>query len=93
VIATEATLLSDAIEKPYQAAYFTINVKRFDMEDIENLSFCLRKHVGKQTGYIKLIEDRCETLVYLGDDLKLDLAPALKKEAEQILGVGSIQFV
>ena len=93
VIAAEATLLSDAMEKPYQAAYFTINVNRFDTEDIENLSFCLRKHVGKQMGYIKLIEDRCETLVYLGDDLKLDLAPVLKKEAEQILGVGSIQFV
>ena len=93
VIAAEATLLATAAEKTYHSAYFTMVANRSAAEDIETLCRCLRQHSGKQEGYIKLVEERSETLIYLGEDLKLDLTLPLKKEAERILGVGAIQFV
>jgi DNA polymerase-3 subunit alpha len=93
VIAAEATLLSTAAEKPYHSAYFTMVVNRSTADDIEALCQCLRKHLGKQDGYIKLVEERCETLIYMGEDIKLDLNRHLKKEAERILGIGAIQYI
>ena len=93
VIAAEATLLATASEKTCHSAYFTMVANRSTADDIETLCRCLRQHSGKQEGYIKLVEERSETLIYLGEDLKLDLTLPLKKEAERILGVGSIQFV
>jgi DNA polymerase-3 subunit alpha len=93
VIAAEATLLATAAEKKYHSVYFTMVANRSTAEDIERLCRCFRQHSGKQEGYIKLIEERSETLIYLGEDLKLDLTLPLKKEAERILGVGAIQFV
>jgi DNA polymerase-3 subunit alpha len=93
VIATEGTLLAAAAEKTYHSAYFTMVANRSTAEDIETLCRCLRQHSGKQEGYIKLVEERSETLIYLGEDLKLDLTLTLKREAERILGIGAIQFV
>ena len=93
VIAAEATLLAKAADKPYHSAYFTMVVNRSTADDIEALCRCLRKHVGKQDGYIKLVEERSETVIYLGEDIKLDLNHQLKKEAERILGIGAIQFI
>jgi DNA polymerase III subunit alpha len=93
MIANEATLLAMAAEKQYHSAYFTIDVSRSVPEDIEMLCRCLRKHIGKNEGYIKLIEEKSETVIYLGEDVKLELTLPLKKEAERILGVGAIQFV
>jgi DNA polymerase-3 subunit alpha len=92
VIASEAALLATAAEKPYRSAYFTIDVSR-SPEEIEALCRCLRQHPGKQEGYIKLIEEKSETVIYLGEDMRLDLTLPLRREAEQILGVSSIQFV
>jgi DNA polymerase-3 subunit alpha len=92
VIAEEATLLATAAERPYHSAYFTIDVSR-STEDIETLCRCLRQHTGKQEGYIKLVEERSETVIYLGEDMRLDLTLPLRREAERILGVGAIQFV
>ena len=94
VSATETTLLSTATDSSqHAAAYFTVHANRCDAGDMEALLQCLRRHVGKQDGYIKLIDEQSETLIYLGADLKLDIASSLKKEAERILGLGAIQFV
>jgi DNA polymerase-3 subunit alpha len=93
MIAAEATLLATAAEKPYHSAFFTIDVHRSAAEDIDALCRCLRKHIGKHEGYIKLIEAQSETVIYLGEDIKLDLSILLKKEAERILGTSAIQFV
>jgi DNA polymerase-3 subunit alpha len=92
LIAAECVPLATAAEKPYRSAYFTIDVHRPPVE-IEALCHCLRQYPGKQEGYIKLIEEKSETVIYLGEDMRLDLTLPLRKEAEQILGVGSIQFV
>jgi DNA polymerase-3 subunit alpha len=93
VIATEATLLASAAEKPYQTAYFTIDVKKTSAEDIELLRRSLKQFPGTQDGFIRLMEERCETVIYLGEDMKLDLSWPLKKEAERIIGSGAAQFL
>ena len=92
LIAAEASLLATAAERPYRSAFFTVDVRQ-STEEIDALSRCLRNYPGKLEGYIKLVEDKSETLIYLGEDMKLDLTLPLRKEAEQILGVGAIQFV
>ena len=93
VIATEATLLASAAEKPYQTAYFTIDVKKTSAEDIQLLRRSLKQFPGTQDGFIRLMEERCETVIYLGEDMKLDLTWPLKKEAERIIGSGAAQFL
>ncbi|MHB8090776.1 MAG: DNA polymerase III subunit alpha [Syntrophales bacterium] len=93
VIASEVTLLTEAAEKSYSAAYFTVDMRQTVPDDIETLFHCLQRYSGKLDGYIKLVEPRCETLIYLGEDMKLDLSVPLRSEAERILGAGSLQFV
>ncbi len=93
VIASEVTLLSDAAAKSYSAAYFTVDMKQTLPGDIDTLLYCLQQYRGKHDGYIKLVAPRCETLIYLGDDMKIDLSGPLKSAAERILGTGAIQFV
>ncbi len=93
VIASEVTLLTEAAEKSYSAAYFTVDMRQAVPGDIETLFHCLQRYSGKLDGYIKLVEPRCETLIYLGEDMKINISLPLKSEAERILGAGSIQFV
>jgi DNA polymerase-3 subunit alpha len=92
LIAAECVPLATAAEKPYRSAYFTIDVNRPQVE-IEALCHCLRQYPGKLEGYIKLIEEKSETVIFLGEDMRLDLTLPLRREAEQILGIGAIQFV
>lgn len=93
VIATETTLLAKAVEKPYHSAYFKVAQNRLTTDDVEALRRCLLRHTGKQDGYIKLVEEQCETVIYLGEDIKLDISGQLIKEAEKILGAGAIQLM
>ena len=93
LVAMNAMLLIKTADKASRSLYFTMFVNRSTVDDIEALCACFRKHIGKQDGYIKLIEERCETVIYLGDDIKLDLNRHLKIEAERILGINKIQFV
>lgn len=93
IIAAEATLLASAAEKPYHTAYFTVDVKKSSAEDIELLQRSLKQFPGKHDGFIRLLEERCETVIYLGEDMKIDLSLPLKREAERILGNGTAQFM
>jgi DNA polymerase-3 subunit alpha len=93
VIASEVKLLASATEKMHNAAYLTIDVKKISGEDIEKLGRLLKQYPGKHDVFIRLLEDRCETVVYLGEDMKVDLSLPLKKEADHMLGMGASQFV
>ena len=94
VIAAEVTLLASAAENPHRAVYFTIDVqKKSSAEDIATLGQRLKQYPGKCDGFIRLLEGRSETVIYLGEDVKLDLSLPLKREADLILGTGASQFV
>jgi DNA polymerase-3 subunit alpha len=93
VIASEVKLLASATEKSHNAVYFTVDVKKSSAGDIEKLGQRLKQYPGKYDVFIRLIEERCETVVYLGEDMKVDLSLPLKKEADSILGTGASQFL
>jgi DNA polymerase-3 subunit alpha len=93
MIASEVTPLASAVEKNYQSAYFTVDVESVGSNDIDNLLKCIINHYGKQEVYIKLIEKKSETLIFLGDDLRINISPQLRQDAEQILGSGSTIFI
>jgi DNA polymerase-3 subunit alpha len=93
VIASEVTLLATATEKSHHAAYFTVDAKKSSVENIEILGRRLKQFPGKYDSFIRLVEERCETVIYLGEDMKVDISVSLKKEVDQILGIGASQFV
>ena len=92
VIATELTLLSSAAERSHHAVYFTIDVKKSSAEDIATLGKQLKQYPGKCDGFIRLLEETSETVIYLGEDVKLDPCLLLKREVDFILGAGASKF-
>ena len=92
VIASEVSLLAEAAEKSYSAAYVTVDLKQTRPDDIETLRRCLERYSGKLDGYLRLLDPRSETLIYLGADIKLDSSIQLKSDVEHILGTGTILF-
>jgi DNA polymerase-3 subunit alpha len=93
LIVSEISSLADVAEKSYSAAYFTVDIEKTTPDGLASLYQCLGKYLGKQEGYIRLLDQRCETLIYLGDDRRIDISAPLKTEADSILGSGSTYFV
>ncbi|MBM4314022.1 MAG: DNA polymerase III subunit alpha [Deltaproteobacteria bacterium] len=93
VIAGEVTPLISALDKSHQSVFFTIDVEKSSAEDIAVLSQQLKRYPGKYQGFIKLVDKQSETVIYLGEDIGLDLSSQLRKEAERILGAGAAQFL
>ncbi len=94
VILTEVKLLSEVLEMPYHAVHFHVDATVKGSDDIESLRGVLNRHKGRFDGYLHIIlPDRSETLVYLGDSLRLDISEGIKKDADAILGPGSTKFV
>ncbi len=93
VIASEVSLLASAAEKPHNAVYFTIDVNKSSIEDVELLGRRLKQFPGKCDGFIRLVGEKSETVIYLGEDMRVDLSGPLKKEADRILGQGASLFV
>ncbi len=93
VILTEVKLLSEVLEMPYNSVHFYVNATIKGSGDIESLRGVLSKHSGRFDGYLHIIlPDRSETVVYLGDGLRLSISEGIKKDADDILGPGSTKF-
>ncbi|MHB8769700.1 MAG: DNA polymerase III subunit alpha [Syntrophales bacterium] len=94
LLASEVTLLAAAAEKSHTAVYFTVDSSRStSAEEVELLRRRLKLYPGKCDGFIRLVNETSETIIYLGDDTKVDLSVPLKKDADGILGAGASQFV
>ena len=93
VIASDVSFLSVATEVPYNAVYFTVNVQKSSVEDIDLLRRQIKQFPGKYDGFIRLVAETSETVIYLGEDMKVDLSVPLIKEADRILGIGASQFL
>ena len=93
IVASEVTILADALGKPFTSVHFMVDVAKSGEEDIKSMKRLLQEHKGKHDGYIHLIAaDESETVIYLGKDLKIDMSNDMKKEADNILGLGTTQF-
>ncbi|HPC74293.1 MAG TPA: DNA polymerase III subunit alpha [Syntrophales bacterium] len=94
VILTEVKLLSEVLEMPYHSVHFHLDATLRGSGDIESLRGVLNRHRGRFDGYLHIVlPDRSETVVYLGDTLRLDISEGIKKDADAILGPGSTRFV
>ena len=89
IIAQEAMTLSKALENPYKQVRFMIVTSKVSVETIKSFNETIKKYRGNYEGYMHIINGKSETIVYLGDDLRLDISEKLKKEADRILGEGA----
>jgi DNA polymerase III subunit alpha len=92
VIAQEAIPLATSLENPYKQIRFMVDADKISPENI--ISFCnaMKKYHGKYDSFIHIINGKSETIVYLGDQLRLDINEKLTREADSILGQGATTF-
>jgi DNA polymerase-3 subunit alpha len=93
VIATEALSLSEALDHPFQTARFRFDTLRLAGQDLDALRAVLNKYPGKAEGFIHLLDDHCETVIYLGRNIHFAPSEQLKQDADRILGEGATRFV
>ena len=89
IIAQEAVPLSKSMENPYKQVRFMIDADKATPENIMSLNEAIKKYSGKYEGYMHIINGKSETIVYLGDQSRLDISDKLKKEVDGILGEGA----
>ncbi len=94
VIAEEASLLSETDYNPFSSVHFLLDTGKPTLgEDlIESLHQLADGHRGKYDAYVHLIDPSCETTVYLGDKARLAISPELKRDADRLLGEGTMIF-
>ena len=93
IIAQEAVALSKALENPYKEVRFMVNADKISNETIMSLNETIKKYHGKYDGYLHIINGKSETVIYLGDEMRLDINDKLKKEADGILGEGATIYL
>ena len=89
IIAQETTSLSKALENPYKQVRFMVDTNKVSTENISSLISSIKKFHGKYEGYVHILNGKSETIIYLGDEYRLDINDKLKKEADNILGEGA----
>ncbi len=89
IIALEVTLLSKSLENPFKQVRFMVDTSRVSAEDLSQLISSIKKYHGKYDSYMHILNGKSETIVYLGDDFRLDINDKLRKEADSILGEGA----
>ncbi len=89
LIANDVITLAQALANPYKQIRFMVDAGKVSTENI--ISFCnaMKKYNGKYDSYIHILNDKSETIVYLGEQLRLDISDKLKREADSILGEGA----
>jgi DNA polymerase-3 subunit alpha len=89
IIALEVTSLSKSLENPYKQVRFMVDANKVSTESLSSFISSMKKFQGKYEGYMHIMNGKSETIVYLGDDFRLDINDKLKKEADSILGEGA----
>jgi len=93
IVASEIALLDEAMKTPFSSVHFTIDVKKNIEQDIELLKDMLYKYKGTYKCYIHLVDNgRSETVICLGERLKIEISEKVKNEADNILGQGKTWF-
>ncbi len=92
LIAQEVVLLSKALENPYKQVRLMVNADKATPENIISLNEVIKKYPGKYDGYMHIINGKSETIVYLGDQSKLDISDKFKKEVDGIMGEGTTTY-
>ena len=89
IIAQEATSLMVSLENPYKQVRFMVDADKVSPENISSLISSMKKFHGKYESYMHILNGKSESIIYLGDEFRLDINDKLKKEADGILGEGA----
>ncbi|MEQ8214215.1 MAG: hypothetical protein ABRQ35_09995, partial [Smithellaceae bacterium] len=76
----------------YKQIRFIIDADKVSPDNIISFGNAIKKYPGKYDSYIHIINEKSETIVYLGDELRLDINDRLKREADSILGEGATTY-
>jgi DNA polymerase III subunit alpha len=93
LMAQELILLDKSLENPYKQVRFMVDANKVSTENISSLISSMKKFHGKCESSIHIINGKSETIVYLGDDLRLDINDNMRKEADSILGQGATVYM
>lgn len=92
IIAQDVIPLAKALENPYKQIRFMIDAHKVSPDNIISFSNAMKKYHGKYDSYIHIVNEKSETIVYLGDELRLDINDRMKREADSILGEGATTY-
>lgn len=93
IIAREIIPLSEVKERINVNVHFTVRTPSVTKKQLERLKDILLNHQGKSEAYLHLlIPNRSETIISLGDDLRLTPSDLLIKEVEELLGYPATTF-
>jgi DNA polymerase III subunit alpha len=92
IIAHDVISLAKALENPYKQVRFMIDADRISPENIKSLFDTIKRYNGKYEGYIHIRNGKSETIVKLGDQIRLDICDRLRREADGILGEGATVY-
>jgi DNA polymerase-3 subunit alpha len=92
IIAQEVIPLAKALENPYKQIRFMVDADKVSTDNIISLCNAVKKYHGKYDSYIHIVNGKSETIVYLGEQLRLDINDKLKREADSILGEGATTY-
>lgn len=90
--AIEIKSLAESLQQPLSSVHFIVDICSSSMDTIDALKELLKEHKGKMDGYVHLLDGNAETIVYLGDSIKLEISSRLKQEADQLLGRDATRF-
>ena len=93
IVAHEVQLLVEAAAQPVNAVHFTVDASRATAEDILALREVFSRHRGECDGFLHLVHNGTETVIYLGEDCRLDVSRDLKREADLLLGAGATRIL
>lgn len=92
IIAQEVITLSKALENPYKQIRFMVDADKISPENIVSFCNAMKNYRGKYDSYIHIVNVKSETIVYLGEELRLDINDKLRREADSILGEGATTY-
>jgi DNA polymerase-3 subunit alpha len=93
VKASEIKSLAESLEQPLSSVHFMVDIQTTSVDMIESLKELLSEHKGAMDGFIHLLDDSAETIIYLGKNIKIDISSRLKQEADSLLGTDATRFV
>ncbi len=90
LVVSEIHRLTEYNGVSFSSIHVTFDASRMDESHLGLLREICRKHPGKHDCYLHLIlQNQSETVVYLGNESKINISQPLKEEVERLLGPGS----
>jgi len=90
LVVSEIHRLTEYNGVSFSSIHVIFDANRMDEGHLGLLREICRKYPGKQDCYLHLIlPNQSETVVYLGNDAKINISQPLKEELERLLGPGS----